>query len=221
MKKKGKISLFLLLIIIIVIFLIKTGTMQYLKDIHKLKELILGLGIYGALAYIGLFILVTLTCISTVPLAIVGGAIFGAVKGIIFTIIGASLGLSLAFLIARYLARDPIEEKFGQTEIFKKINNGVQKDGWFILAITRFLPIFPFGIQNYIYGLTSINFLQYALLSTLFILPGTSIFIILAGAVASGDTMKAGKMALSASLILLGLIVITKILTKKVKKEER
>lgn len=221
MKKIGKIVVILAVIVAIVVALVKTGAIQYLKDIQKLKDLISGLGIWGPLAYIGLFILVTVTCISVVPLAVVGGLIFGAVKGIVFTAIGAGFGLSLSFLIARYVARDSIEGKFGQTEVFKKINNGVQKEGWFILAITRFLPIFPFGIQNYVYGLTSINFLQYALLSTLFILPGTSVFVILAGAVASGDTAKAGKMALLASLILLGLIVITKVVAKKVKKEEK
>lgn len=218
MKKGLKFLLILLIVAAVGYGLVSTGAIQHLKDIHKLQELISGLGMWGPLVFVIIFMLVTVTCISVVPVAVVGGLVFGPVKGVLFAAIGAGLGLSAAFLIARYVARDAIEKKFGNTEVFKKINKGVETDGWFILAITRFLPIFPFGIQNYVYGLTSINFLQYAILSTLFILPGSSVFVILAGAVASGDTAKAGKMAVAASLILLGLIVVTKLIAKKVKK---
>ncbi|MGL6025381.1 MAG: TVP38/TMEM64 family protein, partial [Cetobacterium sp.] len=176
------------------------------------------LGVWGPIAYIGLYAAVTTTCISVLPLTLVGGLIFGAVMGVVYTAIGACLGLSLAFLIARYIARKPIEEKFGQTEAFKKINEGVKNDGWFILATTRLLPVFPFGIQNYVYGLTSISFIQYSLLSTLFILPGTSVFVLLAGAVASGNMKTAVKMSITASLIFFGLTMITKYIAKRCKK---
>jgi len=59
--------------------------------------------------------------------------------------------------------------------------------------------------------------MQYSLLSTLFILPGTAVFVLLAGAVASGDKATAIKMSLTASLIFFILTVITKIIAKKSK----
>ncbi len=185
---------------------------------EKIEIFIRSLGILAPLVYIIIYMLLTTTCISVVPLSLIGGAIFGPIFGIIYTVIGAGLGLSLSFLIARYLAKDKLEKKFGNTEIFKKINNGIKDDGWFILAITRFLPIFPFGIQNYVYGLTSINFWLYATLSTLFILPGTSVFILIASAATSGNIKSASKMAIIASLIFLALAVITKLITKKNRK---
>lgn len=219
-RKKNPIKAVVILCILMVIIMgiVKSGALEYLKDRQKLEILIKSLGMWGPLAYIGLYTVVTTTCISTLPLTLVGGIIFGALMGIIYTVIGAGLGLSLSFLIARYIARKPIEEKFGNTEIFKKINEGVKNDGWFILAITRLLPIFPFGIQNYVYGLTPINFIQYSMLSIVFILPGTSVFVLLAGAVASGDMKTAVKMSIIASLVFLGLTIITKIIAKKAKK---
>lgn len=219
-QKKNPIKLIIIVCILaaIIFGLSKSGALEYLKDRQKLETLIKSLGMWGPVAYIGLYAIVTTTCISVLPLTLAGGLIFGAVMGIIYTAIGACLGLSLAFLIARYIARKPIEKKFGNTEVFKKINEGVKKDGWFILATTRLLPIFPFGIQNYVYGLTPIGFLQYSLLSTIFILPGTSVFVLLAGAVASGDMKTAVKMSILASLIFFGLTIITKIIAKKAKK---
>lgn len=190
---------------------------SYMKSREKMEMLIGSLGVWAPAAYILMYALITITCISVLPITLVGGLVFGGVKGVIYTAIGASLGLSMAFLIARYIARKPIESKFGNSEVFKKINEGVKNDGWFILATTRLIPVFPFGIQNYVYGLTSINFMQYSLLSTLFILPGTAVFVLLAGAVASGDKATAIKMSLTASLIFFILTVITKIIAKKSK----
>lgn len=202
----------------IVFLLFKTGAIEYLKDREKMETFIEGFGIWGPLVYIVAYVLVTITGISAVPMTIVGGLLFGAVFGVIYTVIGAGIGLSLAFLIARYIARGFIEEKFGNTDAFKKIDEGVKNQGWFILATTRLIPIFPFGIQNYVYGLTSIGFLQYSVLSTIFIIPGTSVYVILAGAVASGDTAKATRLAIIASLIFFAITVVTKLVARKAKK---
>lgn len=219
-QKKNPLKIVIILAVLVGLGygLAQSGALEYLKDREKLEALITGLGVWGPLAYIGLYAVVTITCVSVLPLTLAGGIIFGAVKGVIYTAIGACLGLSLAFLIARYIARKPIESKFGSSEAFKKINEGVKNEGWFILATTRLLPVFPFGIQNYVYGLTPISFVQYSLLSTIFILPGTSVFVLLAGAVASGDKATAIKMSLTASLIFFALTMITKLVAKKAKK---
>ena len=193
---------------------------SYLANRGKLEALIITLGVWGPLAYITLYVVVTITMLSALPLTIAGGIIFGPIMGVIYTVIGAGLGLSLSFLIARYIARGAIEKKFGNTSAFKKIDEGVRKDGWFILATTRLLPIFPFGIQNYIYGLTSIGFIQYLLLSIIFILPGTSVFVMLAGAFASGDKATVLKYSITASLIFLGLMIVTRIIKKKIEASE-
>ena len=192
--------------------------LSYLKSREKMETLILALGAWGPVAYIVLYALVTLTCLSVLPITLVGGLVFGGVMGVVYTAIGAAIGLSLSFLVARYIARKPMEKKFGNSDVFKKIDKGVREEGWFVLATTRLLPVFPFGIQNYVYGLTSISFLQYSLLSTIFILPGTSVFVLLAGAVASGDKATAIKMSLTASLIFFALTLVTKLIAKKSKK---
>ncbi len=193
---------------------------SYLTKREKLESVLTMLGVWGPLAYIILYILITLTMVSVLPVTIAGGIIFGPIMGVIYTAIGAGLGLSLSFLIARYIARGAIERKFGNTAIFKKIDEGVKKDGWFILATTRLIPIFPFGIQNYVYGLTSIGFIQYSLLSTMFILLGTSVYVMLAGAFASGDKAIVFKYSIITSLIFMGLMVVTKIIKKKMELQK-
>jgi uncharacterized membrane protein YdjX (TVP38/TMEM64 family) len=194
---------------------------SYLVNRKKLENLITGLGVWGPLAYIVIYILVAITLIPALPITVASGIIFGPIMGVVYTVIGAGIGLSLSFLIARYVARGAIEKKFGNTEAFKKIDEGVKRNGWFILATTRLLPIFSFGLQNYIYGLTSIGFVQYAVLSIIFILPGTSIYVMLAGAFVSGDKAIVLKYSITASLIFLGLMVVTKVIKKKIENQEK
>ncbi|MGL4988990.1 MAG: TVP38/TMEM64 family protein [Cetobacterium sp.] len=220
MKSKNKLVKLIVVVSLLILgffILYKLGSLEYLKDRKKIENLINSFGMLGPIIYIGLYVLVTISCLSPVPLGITSGVIFGPIMGIVYTMIGASIGLSLSFLIARYIAKNGIEKKFRKTIVFNKINEGVKKEDWFILATTRLLPIFPFGIQNYVYGLTSISFVKYSLLSTIFILPGTSVFILLAGAVSSGDIKTAIKMSIIASLIFFGLTIITKIVSKKYK----
>ena len=216
--KKRIVKLFILIFIAFLFFLFfKYDGVKYIKDKEQLKTLIESFGILAPLSYILLYCIVTITTISTLPLSLAGGVLFGPVYGIIYTMIGASFGMMSSFLIARYIAKDFIERKFSNLQIFKKINEGVKKDGPFILAVTRLLPIFPFGIQNYLYGLTSISFFKYTIFSIIFILPGTSVFVLLAGAISAGNTKDAAKISLIASLIFLALTIITKIIQNKIK----
>ncbi len=220
---KKRILVIISITILIMIFLNYEHlevAISHITNREKLELLIKGLGVWGPIVFILLYILVTLTMLSALTLTIVGGIMFGPVMGIIYTLIGASLGLASSFLIARYVARDSIERKFGNTPTFKKIDEGVKRDGWFILATTRLLPIFPFGLQNYIYGLTSIGFIQYTVLSVIFILPGTAVFVMLAGAFASGDKEIVFKYSITASLIFLGLMVVTRIIKGKISSNE-
>ena len=216
--KKRIAKLFIIIFIAFLFFLFfKYDGVKYIKDKEQLKTLIESFGILAPLSYILLYCIVTITTISTLPLSLAGGVLFGPVYGIIYTMIGASFGMMSSFLIARYIAKDFIERKFSNLQIFKKINEGVKKDGPFILAVTRLLPIFPFGIQNYLYGLTSISFFKYTIFSIIFILPGTSVFVLLAGAISAGNTKDAAKISLIASLIFLALTIITRVIQNKIK----
>jgi uncharacterized membrane protein YdjX (TVP38/TMEM64 family) len=48
-----------------------------------------------------------------------------------------------------------------------------------MVALTRLIPLFPFNLLNYAYGLTSVRFSHYCLATFIFMLPGTIAFITL------------------------------------------
>ena len=141
---------------------------------------------------------------------------FGPLLGTLYTVTSASAGLAISFLIARYTMRDLMLEKLGSSDAFTKIDQGVKEQGWRILVITRLVPVFPFSIQNYIYGLTDIKFLTYWGLSTLFIIPGTAAYTMSAGAVLSGEFSTTNLIYLGiGALCFVGLSFVPKLLAKK------
>ncbi len=165
------------------------GVTEYidLKNIYKIKDWVSSFGITAPLVYIGFYIVATLFFLPGLPITVLSGIAFGPVWGIIYVWVGATIGVSLAFLIARYVARELIESWVTDNAQFRKIDEKVEQEGWRILIFTRLVPIFPFNLQNYAYGLTKIKFPTYALVSSIFMLPGTIAYVQIGGALVSGE----------------------------------
>ena len=52
------------------------------------------------------------------------------------------------------------------------------KNELFVLMITRLVPLFPYNLQNFAYGVTDIPFTTYSVFSLIFMLPGTAMYTI-------------------------------------------
>jgi uncharacterized membrane protein YdjX (TVP38/TMEM64 family) len=179
---------------------------------EKLEAAIASLGIWGPVAYIGLWLVAPPLFIPGAPITLVGGALFGPVWGAVYTLGGATGGATLAFLLARYLAGDWVEAKAkGQ---LGRIKAGVEKEGWMFVAFTRLVPLFPFNLLNYAFGLTRIPLRIYVLTSLICMAPGTAGYSYLGFAgrealVGGEDLVRKGTIALAvfAALVLLPLMV--------------
>lgn len=114
--------------------------------------------------------------LPTLSLPIVAGFLWGPFWGTAFSIIGAMIGSSLAFLIGRYISRDYFIKRLDFTP-WKWLLEKVDKDGWKIVAFTRMIPVFPTAIINYLFGLTSITFLEYLWSTFVFLLPPVVAFV--------------------------------------------
>jgi uncharacterized membrane protein YdjX (TVP38/TMEM64 family) len=219
MKAKKRIIIITIFLVVILI-LYRVGAFGYisLENIENIQNWIESYGVLGPVIYVIFYIFASIFFLPGLPITVLGGVLFGPLMGTIYTVIGAGLGMSAAFLVARYAFRESIETRFGESPIFKKIDQGVNNQGWRILMITRIIPIFPFNIQNYVYGLTSIGFWKYSILSTIFIIPGTAAYTLSAGAIASGEGLS------SKNLIYLGIGVFCfafiSLIPKFLKKDE-
>ena len=167
-----------------------------------------GLGWWAPVAFVVLWIGASVFFLPGLVLTIAGGLIFGAAWGTLWTTIGANLGAVAAFLIGRYAARGKVEAMVAQNPALRRIDDGVRRQGWRMLMVTRLVPIFPFNVQNYVYGLTDIPLRTYVLVTLPCMLPATIAYNFAAGSVRTGDFGKTlWYLAVSAvSFVLLSLI---------------
>ena len=100
---------------------------------------------------------------------IVGGVLFGPVAGTLISLVAATVASALSFLLARWLGRDLLLKYVGHTATFQAIEKGIAHSGVDFLILTRLVPLFPYNIQNYAYGLTAIPFWSFTTLPGIFI----------------------------------------------------
>jgi uncharacterized membrane protein YdjX (TVP38/TMEM64 family) len=157
-----------------------------LENLTRLREGIDGFGAWAPVIFTLGYVVAVVAFVPALPLTILGGLAFGAAWGALYVVIAATAGACLSFLIARYAARAAVARWMAGYPALQRMDRAVARHGFRIVMITRLVPIFPFNLQNYAYGLTSIRFGAYAVTSFLCMLPGTLAFTAAAGAVVAG-----------------------------------
>ncbi len=127
-------------------------------------------------AFFVFYVLVTAVSLPVATLmTLVGGALFGLLWGLVIISFASSIGALLAFLVSRYLLRDAVQSRFGDS--LKTLNEGIEKDGAFYLFSLRLVPVFPFFIINLLMGLTPIPARTYYWATQLGMLAVTAVFV--------------------------------------------
>ncbi|MEW6003245.1 MAG: VTT domain-containing protein [Nitrospirota bacterium] len=153
-----------------------TGATNYLEQ-ENLRNLIHGYGPLAPIIYMLIYAIAPAFFLPGLPITIVGGILFGPFWGVVYTITSSTIGASAAFLISRYLARDWVESKL-RSPRWQSLDEGVKRHGWKVVAFTRLIPLFPFNLLNYAFGLTKIKFLHYVLATFVCMLPACIAFIV-------------------------------------------
>ena len=179
-----------------------------------IRALVDGWGIWGPVGFVGLYIVAALFFVPGSPLTLAAGALFGPLGGTIYSLVGATLGATVAFLIARYLAKDWLREKIsGRLET---IVEGVEDEGVQFVVYTRLVPLFPFNLLNYAFGLTRIRLSQFAVASLVAMIPGAAAYAYLGHA---GQQLAAGtENAIQTALLALGALAALALVTTVVRR---
>lgn len=216
--KNKKLLIFIAIIILICVLNYHYGWSSYLgdtKNLEFLKEMVNDNILLAGLIYIILTIIgCVVLALPGITFALFAGILFGPMLGILLCLIATTIGASAAFLAGRFFLKDAIKPMVEKNKYLKKIlfdESG--KSDLILLMITRLVPLFPYNLQNFAYGITDINFFKYTLYTFVFMLPGVS-FITIASA---GITAEGNKWIyfLIAGLLFVGVFIIGFILKKR------
>lgn len=136
----------------------------------------------GAAVLVYMVITVIGCVVLTLPgitFAILAGLIFGPVLGTICCSAATTLGAMAAFLAGRFFLKDSIRPVVMKNRYLKRwlFDESGNKE-LFVLMITRLVPLFPYNLQNFAYGVTDIRFSTYSIWSFIFMLPGTAMYTV-------------------------------------------
>ena len=186
-KKKIQISLalfktvlfFVFLAVLFAFFLLdfdKYLSLATLKENrYVLAEVVDKASVFSWSLYVSLYAFLTLFSVPGVfVLTIASGLLFGPVLGSTLTVLGATLGASSLFLVVRYVFRDFVKQKAGNS--IQKLEKAFKKTPFIYLLFLRFLPIFPFWLVNVAPALLGMHFSLYVLGTLIGIIPGTFVF---------------------------------------------
>lgn len=181
-KSTKKILIFAVIIILIFVLNQLFDFSRYLRyeNLSWLKELVEKDFVFAAIMYIILTVIGSvLLALPGVSFAIIAGILFGAFYGTLLCTVAASIGAMLSFIAGRFFLRDKIKPIAMKNKYLKKyLFEDMKKNEIYLLMITRLVPIFPFNLQNFAYGITDIRFSTYSIFTFIFILPGTAMYTV-------------------------------------------
>ncbi len=165
---------------------------QLVPALAWVEQHIEALGPWGPLAYVLIYMVWSLAGLPGSLLTVAGGSIFESqpVTALVSVSLGSTLGAGACFLVARRFARESVRSWAMQRAAFARLDRATQTHGVWVVAITRLLPIFPYNLLNYGFGLTRVGFWKYLVVSWACMLPATAMYVLgvgsLLGAIRQG-----------------------------------
>ncbi|OPY64349.1 MAG: TVP38/TMEM64 family inner membrane protein YdjZ [Syntrophorhabdus sp. PtaU1.Bin050] len=220
-QKKGgmvKFLLFLVFLAVVIATVKTTGAARYLEQ-QTLKTLIESTGVLAPIVYMLVYTIAPALFLPGLPITIAGGILFGPFWGVVYTIIASTTGACVAFLVSRYLAREWVEGQL-KSPRWRRLDEGVEQHGWKVVAFTRLIPLFPFNLLNYAFGLTKIGFRQYAVTTFVCMLPACIAFIVFSSSLLDLIRGKVSS-AFVAGLLLVVLVSLFPLIYRRYKAKRR
>ena len=150
------------------------SALDYLENLVA-ENLLMAVLLYIVLTIVGCVVL----ALPGISFAIAAGLLFGPFLGTICCSAATTIGAMIAFLVGRFFLKESIEPMAKKNKYLKKwLFDESGKNDMFILMITRLVPLFPYNLQNFAYGVTDMSFSTYSVCSLVFMLPGTAMYTI-------------------------------------------
>ena len=165
-------------IAIIIVLFIVMNRIGFGENLQGIQEWIASLGVWGPIVFFGIYLGAVIATIPGTIFGVIAGALFGSVVGVALISVSSTVGASITFLIARYFARDSVSRWLSKNRTMQKLDQLTQEQGMILVGLTRFIPLFPFTLLNYGFGLTKVSFKTYVFWSWLCMLPGTIIVVV-------------------------------------------
>jgi uncharacterized membrane protein YdjX (TVP38/TMEM64 family) len=139
------------------------------------------LGVNSSMMLSLIFFAASFVLIPRTFLCLGAGASFG-LAAVLVILPSTMLGGILAFLSARYFFSERVHAYVDARPRLRRFATAVDQEGWRVVALLRFASPMPNAVQNYVFGLTRIGFLPFAVTTFVFSIPQVVLYVYLGSA---------------------------------------
>lgn len=210
-KRHFKLIIFCAIIVLVLILNRIFGWSAYLsgsENLNFLSDMIRDNMLAASLIYIGLTIVACVVlALPGVVFAILAGAIFGPWLGTLLCLIATTIGAIASFIAGRFFLQDSIKPMLEKnTKLKKLLFDDVGRSDIMLLAITRLVPLFPYNLQNFAYGITDMSISHYSIYTFIFMIPGVVLYTFGAAGLTTAEN-KALYFTIAGALLILTLLL--------------
>lgn len=179
------------------------------------QEAVRASGAWAPVLCILLLAVFTVTFLPTTVIVVLAGLLYDLPWAFAICWTGLGLGMVLAFLLSRGILRDRIERRFGEHPLYLKIRKHFRRDGWRLIVFMRMLPVTPYPVLNYLFGLCPVSLPVYAACSLAGVVPNIAVQLMAAraaGEMAAGRLdWRVGALLGGAAVLFLGVSLLPRI----------
>lgn len=149
-------------------------------NINTLQAKIEAMGYLAPIGYILAFTILPALFVPALSIVVIAGTLFGFCKGFFLTMIAVLTNTSLMYLISNRFAKDKVYKLLKEKISPKYFNIIYTKDQKKLIStffITRLIPAIPYILENYLAGLTEIQFFPYLMATFFGVIPGMLIYL--------------------------------------------
>jgi uncharacterized membrane protein YdjX (TVP38/TMEM64 family) len=158
--------------------LVAGRTIDVARYLEAARTWIGSLGALAPAAYVLIYVAATLVGVPGMPFTLLSPVLFGAWPAVAVMIVASGLSAVAAFLIARYLARDAFVARLSGTAAFTRLSGLLEAHDWLVIPVLRIVPLAPFAVVNYGFGLTAISLWRYTAWSLLAMIPMNVVLVL-------------------------------------------
>ena len=136
------------------------------------------LGYLDGNVFVVFYVAATLVCVPGTPFTLLSPLLFGPLTAFVVMVVASGGSAAGGFLIARYVARETLTERLRETEGFARLSRLVAAHDWIVIPFFRIVPVAPFAVVNYGFGLTEIPFWRYLLWTEVAMIPVNAVLIL-------------------------------------------
>ena len=160
-----------------------------------------GTGLYGAALFLVVYVTGVTLFVPAWMFSIAAGLLYGT-WGILLSWCAMMAAACVGLVLVRGAVASSVRDLVHQRPRLRIVADAIDQEGWRMVLLVRVSGIVPFGVQNFVFGITRVHFLPYALATSVGVLPGV---VLHAGAGALGQATLAGPEASALRLVVFGL----------------